>query len=51
MFQFIEKKGLDLLMKMFFGLLGVCTIIIFSGSLSSNYKEFIKRRSLNNQWC
>ena len=37
--------------KMFVGLLGVCTIKSFSGSLPSNYKEPIKCVSLNNQLC
>ena len=36
---------------MFTGLLSVCTIKGFSGSLHSNYKEAIKCVYLNNQPC
>ena len=37
--------------KMFNGLLNACTIVSFSGSLASNFKELVKCISLNNQPC
>ena len=42
---------MDLLKKIFVGLLNVCVIGSFDASLASNYKEFIKCVSLKNQPC
>ena len=47
----IENNMFGFIKKIFTGLLYICTIVNFSGSLFFNYKEPIKSVSLNNQLC
>ena len=42
---------MDLLEKMFIGLLSICTVVRFSSSLQSNYKEPMKCVTFNNRPC
>ena len=46
-----KKTMFGFIKKTFIGLLSVCTVVHFSGSLQSNYKESIKCVTLNDRLC